>query len=698
MTDRTPLTADFAPLGRSDWDALARSSRETLPPEGLTSRTLDGIERQPVYFPEGGLPDAAFSSPGAPPFLRGANASGAARHGWDLRPVRAEATPEECNRAVLDDLEGGATSIEIRFAAPGTEGGLRVTGLKDLDRALVGVHLDAIGLGLDAGVSFAAAAAAVVALLRRRGLELRDQRVSFGADPLGALARCGELPQGAARAPDELAELAAFVVAEMPGATAARADGSLYHDAGASDAQELACVLATGVAYLRALTAGGLSVDHAFRQVEIAVSLGTDLFGGIAKLRAARRLWARVGEECGVTQDTAAAMRLQARAGRRMLSTRDPLLNVLRISAAAFAAAAGGARTITTPAFDELGDAPSDLGRRLARNAQLILAEEAHLYRVIDPAGGSWYVEHLTEELCEHAWDRFRQLELRGGILAVLEDSSLARELAATATELERGVATRGRTLVGVNRFASLAAASTSQPLERLEGTVSAAPLPIPSRPFQELVESWLSGAPPLGGELGGAGEGSRTTVAKLSTRRSARPFEALRARSDRWREETGTRPRVFLAALGNPRDHAARADWARDLLAAGGLETVDSDGRADPVALAAAFSESGTPIALLCSSDERYAELGEAAARALREAGARRLLLAGALRDQPDLERRLRDAGVDALVHEGGDTLAALRGIWQVLGGDLDLESLEGSGGPEENETVVGATPEAQR
>ncbi|HUP23030.1 MAG TPA: methylmalonyl-CoA mutase family protein, partial [Thermoanaerobaculia bacterium] len=564
MTDRTPLTADFAPLGRSDWEAFARSSREALPPERLAGHTLDGIELRPVYFREDGLPDAASSSPGAPPFLRGATASGASRHGWDVRPVRAEATPEEWNRAVLDDLEGGATSIELRVAAPGTEGGLQMTGLEDLDRALVGVHLDAIGLGLDAGVSFAAASAAVVALLRRRGLDLREQRVSFGADPLGALARCGELPQGAVRAPGELAELAAFAAAEMPGATAARADGSPYHDAGASDAQELACVLATGVAYLRASTAGGLSVDPAFGQIEIAISLDTDLFGGIAKLRAARCLWSRVGEECGVTPDTAAAMRLQARAGRRMLSTRDPLLNVLRISAAAFAAAAGGARTITTPAFDELGATPSALGRRLARNAQLILAEEAHLYRVIDPAGGSWYVEHLTEELCEHAWDGFRELERRGGILAVLEDGSLARELAATATELERGVATRGTMLVGVNRFASLSAASTAQPHL---GTVPAAPLPIASRPFPELVESWLSGAAPLGEELGEGRERSRTTVAKLGTRRTARPFEALRARADRWSEETGMRPRVFLAALGNPRDHAARVDWARDLL-----------------------------------------------------------------------------------------------------------------------------------
>jgi methylmalonyl-CoA mutase len=242
----------------------------------------------------------------------------------------------------------------------------------------------------------------------------------------------------------------------------------------------------------------------------------------------------------------------------------------------------------------------------------------------------------------------------------VLADGSLARELAEAASVRDREVATRRETRVGVNRFAAL---------EKTVAESRTAHVPGPGGltggggPLAAQVAAWLAGAGPAP-----AGEPAPTLVEALPVRPLSAPFEVLRADSDRELALAGARPRVFLAALGAPRDHAARSDWARDLLAAGGLEAVDRGAFADAAALAVAYREAGTPVAFLCSSDERYAELGEAAARALRDEGARLLVLAGSLRDTPELERRLRDAGVDALAHDGADVIATLHRIWSAL------------------------------
>jgi methylmalonyl-CoA mutase len=679
MSNLHSLTSGFPARRRADWEALVRgagaggasgSERRGAAGAALEQATADGIALRPLYLPEDGLPSSAASFPGAPPFVRGASASGSVQQGWDLRPLRSEPRPEDCNAAILEDLEGGATSIALRIAAPGSGGGLDLARLEDLDRALEGVHLPAIELGIEAGAAFLPVSAAVVALLRRRGLDPRSQRLSLGADPFGALARGGELPQGLETALGELAELARFALAEMPAATVACTDGGPYHDAGASNVLELACVLATGVAHLRAMGDGRIEPRRALPLIELSLALDADLFSGIAKLRAARRLWSRVAEECGVA-GAAESLRLRARAGLRMLSSHDPLLDLLRVATAALAAAAGGARTITTPAFDEVGGAPSALGRRLARNAQLVLAEEAHLHRVLDPAGGSWYVEHLTEAMCERAWERFRELESRGGILAALADGSLQDELAEAAAASQQAVATRRETVVGVNRFA--APAAPAAPTAEAGPPVLARALVRGAASVEEWVERWSADFDGRAGERPEHARPGRTahratTVRALPARRHASAFDDLRDRADRWRARAGARPRVFLAALGGQRDHLARVDWARDLFAAAGLDSVVARGGDDPLELAEAFRAAGTPIACLCSSDPLYAEQGEPVARALRSAGAGRLLVAGQPPADSELESRLRRSGVDELVYEGADALAALRRVWDAF------------------------------
>jgi methylmalonyl-CoA mutase len=346
-----------------------------------------------------------------------------------------------------------------------------------------------------------------------------------------------------------------------------------YHEAGASAAQELGASLATGVAYLRALTEAGLSVDAACGQLEFRYAATADQFLTIAKLRAARRLWARVAEVSGVP-DGGTAQLQHAVTSPVMMSRRDPYVNMLRTTLACLAAGVGGAESVTVLPFDHALGLPDAFARRIARNTSTVLLEESHLARVIDPAGGSWYVERLTDELAHAAWSFFQELERAGGQSAALASGFVADRIAATWQDRKKKLARRREPITGVSEFPNLA-----------EKPVTREPVP----------------ATPAGG---------------LPRVRRDEAYEALRARSDAHLAATGARPKVHLAALGPAAAHTARLSFAAHLFQAGGIEPAD-----DP---------SEAVVACLCSSDALYEEQAEAVALELKSAGVQRVFLAG--------------------------------------------------------------------
>ncbi|HKN95618.1 MAG TPA: methylmalonyl-CoA mutase family protein, partial [Pseudonocardiaceae bacterium] len=370
---------------------------------------------------------------------------------------------------------------------------------------------------------------------------------------------------------------------------------------------ELGCSLAAAVAYLRALTDAGMDVDAAAGQLEFRYAIGADQFLGIAKLRAGRRLWARVTEVCGVRPD-ARAQRQHAVTAPAMLTRRDPWVNMLRTTVACFAAGVGGADAVTVAPFDSAIGRSNDFARRIARNTQSILLEESRLAGVIDPAGGSWYVETLTDQLAQCAWSVFTDLERAGGIVAALESGALADRLAQTRRVREANIATRADAITGVSEYPNLA-----------EPDVPRAPA-VPE---------------PTGG---------------LPVFRYAEPYESLRDRSDDMLAATGRRPVVFLATLGPVAAHTARASFAANLLQAGGIET--PSGPVDD------FAASGARVACVCGTDRAYAEHATETVDALRAAGAVRVLLAGAE----------GTGGADDYVHRGCDAIAVLHRIFRTL------------------------------
>jgi methylmalonyl-CoA mutase len=681
---------DFPPVSYAEWRALAEADLQGVPFEKkLVTHTYEGINIQPVYTRQDFAGDEDLQGfPGRRPFVRGAQPLGQLLGGADLRQQYAHPNAVVTNQAILADLAGGVTSLELRFDAlarqgfdpddanasnPAKDDGVMIYSVDELDSALAEVDLSTVGVAVVAGAAFLPVAAMLAALWKRRGKALDDVNGAFNADPLSDLAREGCSPVPAKAALVQLADLAVWTHASCPRVTAVGVETSPYHHAGATAAQDLAVAMATGVAYLRAMTEGGLSVDAAARQILFRVSLGTHHFLAIAKLRAARRLWGRVVEVSGGSED-AGAMRIQARASDRVLTQRDPYVNILRNTVCVFAACIGGADVITSVPLDQVTGPPDDFTRRVARNTLLVLQEEAHLHRVIDPAGGSWFLDRITNELAAEAWCIFQEIERRGGMFAVLESGWIGGEINLAFAPRAKDIARRKEGITGVSEFPNVADERIARQLLDVAALRKAAAERLRrERPSSEAVGELSSGTSRTTAVVEMATRGatigqlarslgfhkSPTKIERLKARSFAEPFEELRDAADAWQAANGRRPRVFLANMGPVAQHTARAAYAKSFFEAGGLETVTNDGFDEVDAAADAFAKSGASIAAICSSDRLYPEMVPTLAAKLKSAGARSVVLAG---NPGDNESTWRDAGVDRFIFIKCDVLATLR------------------------------------
>ncbi|WP_328722947.1 methylmalonyl-CoA mutase subunit beta [Streptomyces sp. NBC_00247] len=611
--DGLSLAAEFPDATHEQWQRLVegvlrKSGKEAsgeAAEDALSTPIEDGLTSRPLYTapPEGAAFDTCF--PGFAPFVRGGRPEGTTVNGWDVRQLIAGTDPVRLNEAALTDLENGVTSLWFTVG----RGGLPIDGLS---RALDGVYLNLVPVALDAGAQYLDAARTLLRLFTERAVSPETAHASLGADPLGHEARTGQRL--------DLAEAAAFAAqtAAWPHVRALAVDALPYHEAGGSAAEELGLSLATGVAYLRALTEAGLSAEAAFGRLEFRYAATADQFLTIAKLRAVRRLWARVAEACGVPG--AGVQRQHVVTSPVMMTRRDPWVNMLRTTVACVAAGVGGADSVTVLPFDQELGLPDAFARRIARNTSTILMEESHLARVIDPAGGSYYVEQLTDQLAHAAWGFFQTIEKAGGQAAALRSGLVADRLTATWATRSRKLATRREPVTGVSEFPLV----SEEPVER-------EPAP----------------APLTGG---------------LPRVRRDEAYEALRARSDVHLAATGARPTVFLAALGPPAAHTGRATFVSNLFQAGGVTTVHAPVPVDPATAAEAYLTSGADgMAVLCSSDALYEEQAAAVSAALRAVGATTVFLAGG--------PGTAEPSVDGYVYAGCDAVAVLSAALDRMG-----------------------------
>jgi methylmalonyl-CoA mutase len=621
-TTETHLAEGFSAATFEQWHALVDKALQGGDFEKrLVTRTADGLKINPLYTRKDTLQSTVGTVPGAPPFTRGTRALRQGL-GWDIRTFHIESDPKAANAAILEDLEGGVTSIGLQL------GGNGLAPTKEaVAAALDGVLLDVCPVVFVAGEEFFDAALALNAVWEERDVKAPDRQGSFGVDPIGTLAMTGRLSEPVETA---LARAVALlkVTDASPRVQAMTADGVIYHVAGASEAQELASMLATLVAYLRAAEEGGVAPSLALPKINVALAADTDEFSTIAKLRAARRLIWRAADASGAGA-AAAGVQLTCPTSYRMMAKRDPWTNILRTTIACTGAALGGADAIVVLPFTFALGKPDAFARRVARNIQIVCQEESHLGRVTDPAGGSWYVENLTEDMAKKAWEIFQDIEARGGMLASLTSGYIQDVIAKTAEVRAKGIATMRLELTGVSAF----------PILGDDGVK---------------VEPWpVRNAAPLGTPA--------IEVSPLKPHRLGEAFEALRGAADAHGGYD-----VFLASMGEIVDHNVRTTWVKNYLAAGGIKALVSDGYKTPEEAAEAFKISGATAACICSSDAVNATLAEPTAKALKAAGAKLILMAG----RPgEAEKALKAAGIDQFLSAGADAVATLKALQEKLG-----------------------------
>lgn len=594
------------PADEADWRALVEHGLKGAQWSRLIGKTADGIPLQPLYRePDIHTATDVSGMPGAAPFIRGAR-EGA----WLIRQVYEHPDPERANHDILADLEGGVGAIELVIDPEGKTG-VAIRDARDLDIALAGVIMEAAPVSIDAG----ARALWAAELLESKLKGVAVPGVALNVDPIGALMRGGA--QGADNY--HVAALAQRLRRQLPAARVLRVDARPVHEAGGTEAQEIAAALSSGIAYLRMI--GDTLFADANDVLSFAVSVGPDVLIESAKLRALRLCWARVLEASGVPPESRAAY-IHAFTSRRMMTRYDAWTNILRVTAATFAAAVGGADEVTSyPLTDALG-LPTPFARRVARNTQHVLLEECKLGHVADPAGGSWFVEKLTQDIAAKAWEIMQQIEAKGGIVATLQSDHLQALVAEARTARQRAIATRRETITGVTDFPLLGAAAPE--FEARPDTTAAT--------------------------------GQFTAI------RWAAPFEALRDRA----EAAGT-PRVFFANLAALAEFAPRAQFARTFLAAGGVGSIGpEEAHATMETLIDAFRETKARVAMITGTDACYAEHAENAAQRLKAAGADWVMLAG---KPGENEAKWRAAGVDQFLFGGVDALADLATIHTALG-----------------------------
>ncbi|HEV3242238.1 MAG TPA: methylmalonyl-CoA mutase subunit beta [Methyloceanibacter sp.] len=608
------LARDFPPALEADWQALVKEALKGAPLTSLCSTTYDGIVIEPLYAR---AQDRSLI-PGRAPGMA-----------WEVMQRIDLPDAEAANTQVLDDLNNAANGLVLVFQGAVGDYGYALPATEDaIGAALKGVHLDAgITVELDFGPPSRQAAGIVANYVNAKGLAPSSVNIRFGFDPLGAMATRGIVPKPWSELAPEVTGLIAGLAEQGFTGPFAVADGRPVHAAGGSDAQELALAVANAVAYLRALEARGVSLEDARRFIFFRLAADQDQFLTIAKFRAIRKLWDRVGEACGLKPSRAC---VTAETAWRMMTRRDPHGNIVRGTIAALAAAIGGADTVTVLPFSAALGVPDAFARRIARNTQTILIEEANLHRVADPATGSGAIEYLSDQLCEKAWVLFQRIERAGGADEALEAGLIQQVVAKVRAEREANIARRKDSLIGTSDFPHLAG-------ERVRVSEAAKASPSSSAAGAKTIES-------------------------LSRVRLAEPFERLRDRSDAYLSRHGQRPRVFLACLGRASDFTARASFAKSLFESGGIEAVEGSGDN----LMKRFKDSGATLACLCSSDKVFAGEAVSAAKALGAAGASHIFLAGKPGDHAEA---WKDAGIRTFLHQGCDTLGLLQDAYEKLG-----------------------------
>ncbi len=691
------LLGEFELPSYEQWLELVSKQLKGAPFEKkLVKQTTEGFSIQPIYRKEDGE-GITLSVPGEFPFPRGAKASGHLTRGWDIAHPYRYADPEELGEAVAFDAEKGLTSFLFNLDEPSGNGmnpdqgpqdkigdtGVSLFCRDDIQAVLNGIDLDRVSLLVRPRRSYLPLMILLVSALKKIDIDPVKLNGCLAADPLSLLAEQGI--SGFALE-NQFREMAACIKASekhTPNLRTLGIDIFPYSEAGASASQELALAMATGVEYIRKLQTYEIDVDEIASNAAFFIPVGSDFFMSIAKLRAARILWAKVIKACGGSKENQ-RMVIHAGTMKHNKTVYDPHVNILRVTTEAYSAVLGGSDSVSVAPFDEVLGLPDEFSRRVSRNIQIILKEECHGHRVIDPAGGSWYLENLTEKLAEQGWHEFQKIEEIGGLTVALENGYVQQEIAKVVDHNHLESARRKKVIVGTNMYPNLE--------EHLPETVSFDQIAFakkriekanshaqsgdsesltglaPDALFDRLLELADQGTT-LGGLSGSLGRSvnAGTDVRALTIHRQAEPYEKLRQKAEAYRNATGERPKVFLANMGPLRQHKARADYSTGFLQPGGFEVIQGAGYDTAEEAIEGSLASKARIMVICSKDDTYPDLVPVIAAGIKKQDTGIVVIvAGYPKDHVEAFQK---AGVDEFIHLKANNLELLTRLQEKAG-----------------------------
>lgn len=687
------LGAPFEAVSYQTWrEAVEATLKGKSVSDRFGLRTADGIAVAPIYSHEDGQPGL-----GAPGLVGGSRGVG-----WECCPRVDHPDVATAAQQIRSELARGAESVWLALdrvtrlgidpsrTDPGrAPDGVVALGRDDLTELLGAVDLKRHAVFLDGGLNGLPVAAALALQAEKQGVALSELRGSIDCDPVSAVIRDRALPGDPLALQRALGELIAWAHNEAPRLRTLCVSTEIYHDRQATPVMELARMLSNGVRYLRWFAARGLDVDAICRQMRFILPVTADVFPEIAKLRAARWLWAHAVKACG-GGDAAQAMHLHAVGAWRSQTRRDPWVNLLRATAHTLIGASGGAQMITTRPYDELYGLPGEDAQRLAANTQQILREESYLGRVADPTGGAYYVDSLTRALASHAWEAFQQLEGEGDIEDELFDARRVKVWREVGAIVRQQVRTRRKPVTGVSEFplldervppaheqsvsafwrACARRAADASVVDTSDLAAATEHADADGRLVAMTIAALRAGASvsDLASALFVSGPLVHPRGEPQVTRwRDAESFEGLRDQSDRIMVARGRRPQAFLANLGSIPRHKARASFASNLLIAGGIEALPSDGYCDADAVVRGYAASGADGAIITGADEDYASLAVEVAQRLRDNGAR---FVGIVARPGAEDAAWGSAGVGAWLYVGCDAVGLLQSLLDQVGG----------------------------
>jgi methylmalonyl-CoA mutase len=636
------LKGSFPPPSYEEWLVAVKESLKGADfDKVMKTKTEEGIVLQPLYRKDD-IAGLSFtdSVPGSTPFIRGNDPEKFLAEGWLIAQSHKGIDPEKLNEQILKELNLGLTAVNISL-----EDGLELNSPDKLETMLKGIDLKAAPLFMQLGIADTAVLSYFAEYAAMQGLEPKALEAGLGIDITGEFARQGFLEYGLEETWQRMLDAVKANLENTPRNRVISIDGTIYEASGASSVQELAFVLSTAIGYIQGLQYSGFEIDQLAPMMQVKLSLGSNFFMEIAKIRAFRLLWAEMMKAFGAMEINHKIW-IHGKTARFNKSLADLYVNVLRAGTESFAGVIGGVDSLETDCFDDLVNPDAELSRRMARNQQVILKEEAHFAKVVDPAGGCYYIESLTNELAGKAWALMQEIEGAGGMVRCLRAGRIHDYIEGVAKSRIDAVNKRKSVFVGVNMFAN--------PQEQIPHTCE-------SRYLSE--GEVVSGDSRLHmNEENGRKEGKKAIILErgaLPVRRAMEEVESLRMKVE---TSTGNK-KILLLNMGSVAEYKARADFASGFFQVAGFEVISPNGLVSVDEAIKTADESGAGAYCICSTDDNYVDLVPELGSKLK---GKTLILAGYPTEKVE---EYKAAGISCFIHLRADVVATLHDLALQMG-----------------------------